>query len=89
MNSASFDLSISALVLILDISGLTIRQNQVVMQVVNWPYVASPHADVPMGFVRHTFISLGKKWMCDKWTPQDVCGEANHTRLIRALQSRI
>ena len=32
MNSASFDLSISALVLILDISGLTIRQNQVVMQ---------------------------------------------------------
>ena len=35
MNSASFDLSISALVLILDISGLTIRQNQVVMQVVN------------------------------------------------------
>ena len=35
MNSASFDLSISALVLILDISGLMIRQNQVVMQVVN------------------------------------------------------
>ena len=36
MNSAlSFDLSISALVLILDISSLTIRQNQVVMQVVN------------------------------------------------------
>ena len=42
MNSASFDLSISALVLILDISSLTIRQNQVVMQVVNWPHVASP-----------------------------------------------
>ena len=36
MNSAlSFDLSISALVLILDISSLMIRQNQVVMQVVN------------------------------------------------------
>ena len=87
MNSASFDLSISALVLILDISGLTIRQNQVVMQVVNWPHVASPQR--PMGFVRHTFISLGKKWMCDKWTTQDVCGEAqNHTRLIRALHSR-
>ena len=33
MNSASFDLSISALVLILDISGLTC-QNQAVMQVV-------------------------------------------------------
>ena len=43
MNSAlSFDLSISALVLILDISGLTIRQNQVVMQVVNGPHVTSP-----------------------------------------------
>ena len=32
MNSASFDLSISALVLILDISSL-MSQNQVVMQV--------------------------------------------------------
>ena len=42
MDSASFDLSISALVLILDISSLT-SQNQAVMQViVNWPYIASP-----------------------------------------------
>ena len=38
MNSASFDLSISALVLILDISRS--HKSQVVMQVVvNWPYV--------------------------------------------------
>ena len=38
MNSASFDLSISALVLILDISRS--HESQVVMQVVvNWPYV--------------------------------------------------
>ena len=35
-------------------------------------------ADVLWGsFVMHAFISLGEKWMRDKRTPKDVCGEAN------------
>ena len=34
-------------------------------------------ADVLWGsFVTHSFLSVGEKWMRDKRTPKDVCGEA-------------
>ena len=28
-------------------------------------------------FVTQSFLPVGEKWMRDKWTPKDVCGEAN------------
>ena len=34
-------------------------------------------ADVLWGsFVTHSFLPVGEKWMRDKRTPKDVCGEA-------------
>ena len=38
-------------------------------------------------FVTHSFLPHGEKWMRDKRTPKDVCGEAGHQKAFYILSS--